>query len=32
MKEIYTAVNRGQIASLLASFEQNWGSKYLHAV
>lgn len=32
MKEIYTAVNRDQAASALAHFEQQWGSKYRHAV
>ena len=32
MKEIYTSVNREQAASVLARFEEKWGSKYRHAV
>ena len=32
MKEIYTSVNRDQAESVLAHFEQKWGSKYRHAV
>lgn len=32
MKEIYTSVNREQATSVLARFEEKWGSKYRHAV
>lgn len=32
MKEIYTSVNREQVASALGHFEQKWGSKYRHSV